>query len=129
MARQKATKSKEWTPSAKQAQFLQAAAEVGLDRNLSKIAKEAGVARQTVYEWLDKDPDFTRVYEGMWRKILWKHLPSVVSAMVKKAQGGDIHAARLTFDLAGLLKQKLEVGGRITLEELVAASMKPGEGK
>lgn len=92
-----------WSPSPKQAAFLEAATECGFDRNISTIARAAGVPRRTVYNWLDNDPGFKDAWENLWKKTLSRHVPGVVAALVKRAQRGDVPAAKVVLDLAGFL--------------------------
>ena len=93
----------DWQPSIKQHRVLNAAAEAGIHRSVTAIAKQAGVRRQTIYEWLNNDPAFRHAWDELPRNLLRTHLPGVVAAMVRKAQGGDVQAAKLVLEAAGLL--------------------------
>lgn len=62
-----------------------------------------------LYFWLDPfdrrhDPGFAAAWDQVWRGTIRRHLPGVVAAMIHKAQEGDVQAARLVADLAGVLK-------------------------
>lgn len=97
-----------WTPTPNQAAVLEAAQEAGPNRSVSAICKSAGVDRTRFYAWVKEDPDFKAAWEGIWQGTLKRHLPPVVAAMVQKAQKGDVPAARLVAELAGVLKQRVE---------------------
>jgi hypothetical protein len=113
-------KSPDWIPSPKQVKVLQAAQEIGFDRGIREICRKAGVTHKSFYEWLKNDPDFA----AAWRELPWEmighHLPGITSAVIKKAQGGDVQAARLIADLLGLIKQKREISGSVGLEDLLS---------
>lgn len=98
-----ATKHK-WAPSPEQGKVLAAAIEAGFDRNLSAIAKAAGVPRRTLYNWLEDDR-FREAFENIWRVTLGRHVPGIISAQIKRAQCGDARAARLVLELMGILKK------------------------
>ena len=100
-----------WTPSPKQAGVLEAAQEVGLKRTITAIAEAGGVSRKSIYRWLDDDPGFADAWHSIWRGAISRHLPGVVSALIAKAQEGDVPAARLVADMAGVLKQRTQLSG------------------
>jgi len=100
--------SSDWTPTPKQAAVLEAAQEAGLNRSISMICEAADVDRRGFYRWLEKDAAFKTAWEDIWRGTIKRHLPGVISAVVAKAQDGDIPAARLFADLAGILTTRVE---------------------
>ncbi len=101
----------EWVPTLKQKAVLRAAAEVGLERNISAVCKEAQVDRKSFYRWL-KHADFRDAWEAVWHGAIRHHLPGVVAAQLDKALKGDTQAARLIADMGGVLKQKHELTGK-----------------
>lgn len=113
-------KSSVWVPTPKQAAALEAAQDAGLNRSISAICAAAGVDRRGFYRWLDHDPEFRSAWDDVWRGSLRRHLPGVVAAVIAKAEDGDVPAARLVADLAGLTKQRLEAdithGGGIAID-------------
>lgn len=119
---QKPTK---WRPSAKQTDFIVAASKLGHGRSISAICKEARVSRDSFYRWMDEDADFQRYWEKLPFQIIRHQLPGIVSSLVKQAQDRDVAAARLSMDALGILRQKHEITGRLTLEELVAGANDP----
>lgn len=112
MAQQKST---EWAPTPRQAKVLEAAQEAGLNRNISTICEEAGVNRTSFYRWLKEDTGFKAAWQDIWRSSITRHMPAVVAAQVRKAEEGDTNAAKLLSDLAGVLKQKVEHTGDMTI--------------
>ena len=107
-----------WKPTRKQTAALEAAQEAGLNRSITAICEAAGVDRRGFYRWLEKDADFRAAWDDIWRGSLRRHMPGVVAAMVAQAEDGDVPAARLLADMAGLTKQRIEAElkheGRVT---------------
>ena len=106
-----------WKPDRRQKKLLDAAQKAGVNRTISQVCQEADVPRRTFYNWLDKE-DFARAWDDIWRCAIVRHMPSVVAAMTGKARKGDVPAARLLADMAGVVKQVHEVVSkqRITLD-------------
>jgi hypothetical protein len=100
---------------AKQIRLLETALEAGFHRNITAICSDAGVSRVTFYRWMD-DPQFRDAWEGLWKRMAARHLPSAVSAIVAKAQKGDVSASRLLAEMAGVLKQQVEQTGTQRIE-------------
>lgn len=92
--------------------------ESGFQRNIRALCDEAGVPKTTFYRWLDSDPAFELAWNGLWQRMVNRHLPTAVAAVVKRAQAGDVSATRLMAELAGVLKQQVEQTGtqRIQIE-------------
>ncbi len=90
-----------WQPSEKQARYLEASMHCGLRRSIAELAREAGVARSTVYDWM-KDAGFVQALETLPREALRLHVPGVLMSMVHEAQNGNVQAARLVLESAGL---------------------------
>jgi len=101
-----------WHPTPAQAKVLQTARELGFDITKVAVAKKSGVSRATLYRWLDGDPNFKEAWVNSWSDLLDNHFPAIVSAQIKKAKKGDTQAARLTSELVGHLKNRLEVTGK-----------------
>jgi AcrR family transcriptional regulator len=98
-----------WHPSPIQARVLECATAPGVQRTITAICEEAGVATSTVYRWLQKDADFAAAWGETWRGSIRRHLAGIVAAQVTQALSGDTPAARLLLEAAGVLKQ--EYGG------------------
>jgi len=116
-----------WTPTPKQAAVLEAAQEAGLNRSIAAICAAAGVDRRGFYRWLEKDPHFKAAWEDIWRSAIRRHLPGVVAAMIAKAQDGDVPAARLIADLAGVMRQRVEASVQAEVHQQTEVSVNPGE--
>lgn len=101
-------KSSVWIPTPKQAAALEAAQEAGLNRSITTICEAAGVDRRGFYRWLDSIPEFKAAWEDIWHGTIKRHMPGVVAAMIAKAQDGDVPAARLIADLAGVTRQRID---------------------
>lgn len=95
-----------WLPSPLQVKFLTTAIESEGKPSISSLCEEAGVSRQTFYEWLKNDPDFKLKWEGLWQELLAGTFSTVVKSLVARAQGGDVAAVRLITELRGLTKPK-----------------------
>ena len=98
-----------WEPSSKQIDFLNAGIRCGLNRNVAAVCRDAGVSRVAFYNWL-KQPGFAAAWAELPRKVISAHLPGVVAAVVRKAQEGDVAAARLLFQAAGLIGRDAVAG-------------------
>ena len=98
----------EWKPNRRQKKVLDAAQEAGINRTITQTCEEAGVPRRTFYNWLVEE-GFAEAWDKVWRCAITRHLPSIVAALVSKARKGDVPAARLLADMAGVVKQVHEV--------------------
>ena len=116
------TTERKWSPTPKQIEFLNAALECGLDRNISTICNAVSVSRQAFYGWL-KTPGFAKLWDEVPRQQLKKHLPSVVSAMIKRAQGGDPSSAKLVMSAAGMLGPDVVRGDTLTQINIAATHL------
>lgn len=108
---------KKWAPTPRQRRFLEEAAQAGLKRSIAVVAKAADVPIRTVYNWLDH-PDFRKAYEDVPRAMVARHLPGALAAVVIKAQKGDVKAARLLCDVAGLLKGAAAPAGLLSAQNV-----------
>lgn len=100
----------DWRPTPKQRAVLEAATEAGIRRSITAVCNEAGVSRDAFYKWL-RDENFQRAWDDVWHGAIRRHLPGVVAATIERAQSGDVAAARLIAELAGVFKQKHEHSG------------------
>lgn len=95
----------------RQRAVIETAMEPGLNRDIVTVCAAAGVPRRTFYNWLDDD-EFRQAWESVWQAAIRRQLAGVVAAMVNRALAGDVPAARLVGDLAGVIKTKHEVAGK-----------------
>lgn len=110
MAEDLGTQDAEATRGA-QARVLRAAIEAGADRTPEALCKAADVPLFALLDWLDNDSAFIAAWDRIWVGCLRLHLPSVVAATAAKAMAGDVNAARLVADLAGVVTQRIAHGG------------------
>lgn len=101
-----------WVPSDKQSKVLSWVLENEFECSYTAISDGTGVARSTIYRWLEKDPNFREEWVNLWQKMIDTSFNAVASAMLKKATTGDVPAARLIGEMKGTLKQRLEVTGK-----------------
>lgn len=99
----------DWKPKPRQKRVLEAAQRAGFSRTITTICEEAKVPRRTFYYWLEKEPGFADAWDKVWRRAIVRHMPSVVAAMAVKAREGDVGAGRLVADMAGVLRQQIDV--------------------
>lgn len=92
--------------------------ESGLKRNITALCEDAGVHRSQFYRWMERDAAFREAWESLWRRMVNRHFPTAIAAVVEKAQRGDVSASRLMAELLGVLKQQVETTGaqRIQVE-------------
>ena len=72
------------------------------------VAKEAGVTRNTVFLWL-KDPEFVEVFYQKYMVSFGSKLPSILNAMIREAEAGNVQAGRLVLEHSGKLIKRVEV--------------------
>jgi hypothetical protein len=116
--------------SVKQVAVLDTALAGALQDNIATIAKEAGVRRATIYEWLNQDhrcysAKFKEAWNGLFDLIIKDALPLAGAALRRKAATGDVAAIKLLLELLKKYQPswlKVEASGS-TLEALVLASM------
>ncbi len=122
-------KTTDWIPNPKQSAVLEAAQEAGLNRSISAICEVAGVDRKSFYNWMKKDDEFKAAWEDIWIHSVRRHMPGVVAAVIAKAQDGDVPAARLIADLAGVTRQRIDAAvhqsGTVELKHDVGDRLEP----
>lgn len=99
--------------------MLQAAQVLGFNRSVTVLCEEAGVSRTCFYEWMRDDKEFQNAWREIPLRILQHQLPGIRSAMTKKAQEGDVSAARLIEDITGAITKKLELSGQLGLIDVI----------
>jgi hypothetical protein len=72
------------------------------------IGKEVGVSRITIHRW-SKDPEFVEVLYRKYMISFGGRLPSVLSAMVREAEAGNVQAGRLVLEHSGKLIKRVEI--------------------
>jgi|FLYL01.1.fsa_nt_gi hypothetical protein len=80
------------------------------------------ISRTRLVAWLRDDVDFARAYDDAWRTLLRHEIVGIVVAMVRQAEAGDVQAARVCLELAGVLqaaKYRVDLTQTITLESVL----------
>jgi hypothetical protein len=85
------------------ARIIETALNLGFDATIVDVCRQANVSRVTFYRWLDNDPIFEDAYRNLWKRELKGEIPQTVRAILKKAHSGDLAAARLHLEMAGVL--------------------------
>ena len=94
------------TLSPRQAHLIECAMEPGMQRTITAVCEAAGVTRVTFYRWVREDSDFREAWEDAWRGSIRRQLPGVAAAMIHQALAGDVRAARLVVDMAGVVTRE-----------------------
>ena len=82
------------------------------DGNISALCNEMGVARSTLYRWYD-DSEFVGYVEWLINKYSDSELPNAWRALIKKANGGNVEALKLYFELKGKYKKEIAIDGGV----------------
>lgn len=78
-------------------------------KTMEEIAKECGVTRQTLYNWM-RDPLFDRELKREMARQSLNRLPEVLESMADAAvEDRNAAAAKLVLQVHGMLTDKLEV--------------------
>jgi|SaaInlV_165m_DNA_3_1040750.scaffolds.fasta_scaffold23427_1 hypothetical protein len=72
------------------------------------VGAKSGVTGQTIYRWM-RDPEFVDVYYQKYMITFGSRLPSVLTAMVREAESGNVQAGRLVLEHSGKLIKRVEV--------------------
>jgi hypothetical protein len=73
-----------------------------------EIGEAVGVSRVTIHRW-SKDPDFVEVLYRKYMISFGGRLPSVLSAMIREAEAGNVQAGRLVLEHSGKLIKRVEI--------------------
>ena len=111
------TEIDKWKPKPKQRKVLEAAQKPEYNRTITAICNEAGIERQTFYNWIKKDENFRNAWNEVWEWAIDRYMPGMVSAQVKKALAGDTQAVKYLSELSGRMikKQEIENTGELTI--------------
>lgn len=82
------------------------------DGNITRLCDEMSVARSTLYRWYD-EADFMGYVEWLIEKYTDSELANAWRALVKKANGGNVEALKLFFELKGKYKQEIAIDGGV----------------
>ena len=73
-----------------------------------EVATHAGVSQGTISNWY-KDPGFVETFYDRYMVTYNSKLPSVLDAMVKEAQLGNVQAGRLVLEHSGKLQKNIVI--------------------
>ena len=76
--------------------------------NIKEVAEEAGVTKNTIHLWL-RDPEFVEVFYQKYMVSFGSKLPSILNAMIREAEAGNVQAGRLVLEHSGKLIKRVEV--------------------
>ena len=75
---------------------------------ITSIAKSVGVARSTIYRWLDDD-HFRAYLDELIDKYTDSELGRIWKALIKQCVSGDTQAIKLYFELKGKYRQDVNL--------------------
>lgn len=75
---------------------------------MEEVAEEAGVNKQTIYLWM-RDPEFVEVFYQKYMVSFGSKLPSILNAMIREAEAGNVQAGRLILEHSGKLIKRVEI--------------------
>lgn len=73
-----------------------------------KVAEKLGISIHTIHAWR-KDPNFIEACYDRYMVEFGSQLPSVLNAMVREAQEGNVQAARLVLEHSGKLVKNVNI--------------------
>ena len=73
-----------------------------------EVADHSGVTQGTISNWY-KDPGFVETFYDRYMVTYNSRLPSVLDAMVKEAQTGNVQAGRLVLEHSGKLQKNIVI--------------------
>lgn len=118
-----------------EAKVLLIAFQAEAQMSIGDIAKEAGIRKATIYEWLNTDhrchsPNFTEAWAGLFDKVIDSAVPIGALGLRRKVLQGDVPGIKLLFEMKGRYQPGLKHTheGTLTLEQLVAGTSN-GNGK
>jgi hypothetical protein len=75
---------------------------------MEEVAEEAGVNKNTIYLWM-RDPEFVEVFYQKYMVSFGSKLPSILNAMIREAEAGNVQAGRLILEHSGKLIKRVEI--------------------
>ena len=95
-----------------------------LIENPSSTIKESArvlkTRRQTISNWM-KDPVFVEAFYDRYMIVFGSKLPSVLNAMLREAQEGNVQAGRLVLEHSGKLVKNVHIKHESPFEKFIAA--------
>lgn len=84
--------------------------------NITQACEEIGVSRATYYRW-QEDSDYLDFVAYLIKEYTDSETANVWRATISRAKKGDTSAQKLFFELKGLYKQKVDLGGAVVFIE------------
>lgn len=78
------------------------------DLSITLMCEKVGVSRTTFYNW-QKDGDFAGYVEWLIDSYTDSELANAWKALIKRANGGNVEALKLFFELKGKYKQEVTI--------------------
>ena len=75
---------------------------------MEEVAEEAGVTKSTIHLWM-RDPEFVEVFYQKYMVSFGSKLPSILNAMIREAEAGNVQAGRLILEHSGKLIKRVEI--------------------
>ncbi len=114
--------SETWRPTPQQARFL-AVVKAARGRSITArhVCQALGYPVYEVASWLDS-AEFRERFRDAWRLLLERELVGVVAALIERAKRGDVQAAKLCLELAGVYvppRYRVDVQATVSLESVL----------
>lgn len=77
-------------------------------RSHKDISEEVGVSRITIHRWT-RDPEFVEVLYQKYMISFGGRLPTILNAMIREAEAGNVQAGRLVLEHSGKLIKRVEI--------------------
>jgi len=77
-------------------------------RSHKDISEEVGVSKMTIHRW-SKDPEFVEILYQKYMVTFGGRLPTVLGAMIREAEAGNVQAGRLVLEHSGKLIRRVEI--------------------
>lgn len=115
----------EWAPTPRQARFL-GLISLMVSRGLSvkAVCNALGYPVAEVAGWME-DENFAGKYKKAWQLLLEREMVGVISSLLAQAQSGDVKAAKLCLEMAGVYvppKYRVDIQTTVTLESVLHES-------
>ena len=91
-----------------------------------ELAEKLGITRQTLSTWVN-DPLFIDALYKRYMEIAGSELPSVVSAMIREAQEGNVQAGRLILEHFGKLDTRVKIQVESPFEKFMKMEVEDAE--
>jgi hypothetical protein len=75
---------------------------------MEEVAEESGVTKSTIHLWM-RDPEFVEVFYQKYMVSFGSKLPSILNAMIREAEAGNVQAGRLILEHSGKLIKRVEI--------------------